>query len=302
LNKHGGLPLKCLVPSGDVCGEAAVWSPDDCALYWVDINRFLIHRYDTLSCATRSWCFDAPLAALSLTSKPGCLLIALGSHLEWWWPETNKRQQHAFRLEGWPKVRLNDGRADPLGNFWIGSMVNNVGPSGDLINGSGHEGILFRIAPDGAITQWKSGIGISNTLCWSPDGKTFYFGDTLENCIWAYDYDAVTGNISNERPFFWGYDRGLPDGSTIDSDGYLWNCRYYGGCVVRIDPQGAIDRILEMPTRNLTTAVFGGADNSTLFVTSASNEKAPQGDRLAGSVWAVETAAKGLVPNRVKMT
>lgn len=291
--------MRCLVPSGDVCGEAAVWSPDEHALYWVDINRFLIHRYDTRSCATRSWCFDAPLTALSLTTEKGRLLIAFGSHLEWWWPDTNERHPHGFRLEGWPDLRLNDGRADPLGNFWIGSMVNNVGPEGDPLDRTGNQGILFRIAPDGAVTQWKTEIGISNTLCWSPDNSTFYFGDTLANCIWAYDYDIDTGDISNERPFFTGFDRGLPDGSAIDSEGYLWNCRYFGGCVVRISPEGGIDRIIEMPTRNLTTAVFGGANNNTLFVTSASNEKAPQGDRLAGSVWTIDTATSGLAPNRV---
>jgi len=134
-------------------------------------------------------------------------------------------------------------------------------------------------------------------VCWSPDGLILYFGDTLANEISAYDYDPATGAIGNPRPHLKDFGRGLPDGSAIDAEGFLWNCRWGGGCIVRVAPDGAIDRVIEMPTRNITTACFGGPDLSTLFVTTAAAGSAPS-DRLAGSVFAIETATRGLPENR----
>ena len=212
--------LICVAPVGDRCGEGAVWSTAEAALYWTDINRFLIHRYDEATRAVRTWLFEEPVVAISLTEEDGRLLVALGSKLIWWWPQTDRREDHGFVLPGTPRVRLNDGRADPAGNFWVGSMKNNVLPDGQLGEVGPGEGILYRIAPDGAVSEWRHGLGISNTLCWSPDRCTFYFGDTLANEIYAYDYDAKVGAISEERHFFTGFDRGSPDGSAIDSEGF----------------------------------------------------------------------------------
>ncbi len=89
------------------------------------------------------------------------------------------------------------------------------------------------------------------------------------NIVFVYDYDAATGAISNERPFLAGFERGSPDGSAVDSQGYLWNCRHGGGCIVRVAPSGEIERVIEMPARNITSCTFGGADYRTVYVTSA---------------------------------
>ena len=150
------------------------------------------------------------------------------------------------------------------------------------------------------VTCWRKSIGISNTVAWSPDRRHFYFGDTLANVVWVYDYDSSTGAISNERPFLEGFDRGLPDGSTVDSEGFLWNCRFFGNCIVRVAPDGKIDRVVEMPVKNITTCVFGGADLTTLFVTTASAE-APRGDRLAGSLFSLQTEVRGQPENRFRI-
>lgn len=287
--------LVCVAPVGDRCGEGAVWSAEEAALYWTDINRFLIHRYDEATCAVRTWLFDEPVVAISLTREDGRLLIALGSKLIWWWPETDRRQDHGFVLPGSPRVRLNDGRADPLGNFWVGSMKNNVLPDGQLGDVAPGEGILYRIAPDGNVTEWRHGLGISNTLCWSPDRSTFYFGDTLANEIYAFDYHAVDGSISGERPFFTGFYRGAPDGSAIDSEGFLWNCRYGGGCIARVAPDGSLAETIDMPVTNVTTCTFGGADLKTLYITTAG---AGPAERLAGSLYAMRVAVAGMPENR----
>lgn len=287
--------LRCLVPSGDKCGEGAVWSAGENAVYWTDINRFLIHRHDLASTSLRSWFFDEPVVAISLTTQPDQMLVALASKLIFWWPATDQRSDFGFALPGSPRVRFNDGRTDPAGNFWVGSMKNNVLPDGELGEAGPGEGLLYRVDSKGKVTEWRRGLGISNTLCWSPDRRTFYFGDTLANEIYAYDH--ADGAISNERIFQKGFDRGAPDGSAIDSAGYLWNCRFGGGCIVRLAPDGSIDRVIEMPVQNITTCTFGGHDLKTLFITTASIVS-PPGNRLAGSLFALAVETPGMPENR----
>ncbi len=287
----------CVAPTGDRCGEGVVWSAEEAAVYWTDINRFLIHRLDTAGGGVHSWMFNEPVVALALTTRPGTMLVALGSRLLLWRPETDARQDHGFTLPGWPQVRLNDGRADPLGNFWVGSMQNNVLPDGESgESGPGH-GTLFRITPNGAVTVWRENLGISNTLCWSPDRTRFYFGDTLENEVRVYDYDAATGDIANERPFLRAADAGFPDGSAIDAEGWLWNCRWDGGCILRAAPDGqAVERVA-MPVRNVTTAAFGGPALKTLYVSTAHHA----GERLSGSLFRLEVDVPGLPENRFRL-
>ena len=290
--------IQCIAPAGDVCGEGAVWCASEAAVYWTDINRFLIHRLKSETSAVESWHFDEPVVALSLTIEEGRLLVALASKLIWWWPATDRRADHGFVLPGSPEVRLNDGRADPEGNFWVGSMKNNVLPDGEAGEAGGNDGVLYRIAPDGSASVHMDGLGISNTLCWSPDGSTFYTADTLANEI--YEFDVTMEGIGNRRTFFGADDRGLPDGSAMDRNGDLWNCRFFGGAILRIASDGTLREAIEMPVRNITTATFGGPDLKTLYITSASALRNP-GDRLAGSLWAIRTEVAGLPENRVKI-
>ena len=282
----------CVAPAGDVCGEGAVWHAAHEAVYWTDINRFLVHRFRPNDLCLRTWFFEEPVTAVTLTNKPEVLVVVLGSSVILWEPDSNRRHDPLFRLAGWPRVRLNDARPDPLGSLWLGSMRNNVNADGSSGEAGGQDGILIRLDPNAKAKTWRKNIGIANTLAWSPDQRHFYFGDTLANVIWRYDFDPETGAIANERPFFRDFARGLPDGSTVDSDGYLWNCRFFGGCIVRVAPDGKIDRVIEMPVQNITTCTFGGADLKTLYVTTARLES-PPGDRLAGGLYAISTGVAG---------
>jgi len=178
-------------------------------------------------------------------------------------------------------------------------MRNNVNPDGSSGEAGGQHGILQRINPDGRVSIHRRNIGISNTLGWSPDKKRFYSGDSLANVIWAYDYDSGSGEITNEISFLQDFDRGLPDGSTVDAEGYLWNCRYYGGCIVRVAPKGTVDRVVEMPVKNITTCTFGGSDLKTLYVTTASAQAAPD-ERLAGGLFAIQCEVRGQPENRFR--
>jgi len=288
--------IRCVVPAGDICGEGAVWHPEQNALYWTDINRFLVHRFDPASGATYTWIFEEPVTAVCLTTEPERLLLVLGSKAALWSPRTHPRLKPIYDLPSWPGMRFNDARVDPRGSLWAGIMRNNVGPQGETLEVDFAGGILYRIDPDGTVSEWKRELGISNTMAWSPDRKTFHSGDSSANVIYSFAYDERTGNISEERTLLSGHPHGLPDGSAIDAQGYLWNARYGGRCVLRIAPDGSVDRVLPMPVANPTTCTFGGAGLKTLFITSARSE-----DRLSGSIFAIETEVGGIPDHRFRV-
>lgn len=282
----------CVVPAGDRCGEGAVWHAQEQALYWTDINRFLIHRLDTRDQSVKTWLFDEPPTALIKTDRDDTLAVVFGSHAALWKPSTNKKEKIVFQLKDAPLMRCNDARACPRGSLWIGTMKNNVNPDGSDCDVPYDCGVLYRIDPDGTVTEWKHQIGISNTLAWSPDKKYFYFGDSPANVIYRYNYDYATGSISGERRFLDQYQHGLPDGSTVDAEGYLWNCRPDSGLIVRVAPDGTVERTIALPVKKPTTCTFGGADLTTLYITSAAST-----ERLAGGLFAIATGIKGQEEN-----
>jgi sugar lactone lactonase YvrE len=274
-----------------------VWHPAHSAVYWVDINRFLIHRLTPANECVRTWFFEEPVTALVLTGRNDVLAVVMASQVILWEPTSDTRHDPVFHLDEWPHARLNDARADPVGSLWIGSMQNNVNPDGSGSSIDRKIGALYRVDPDASVSIHRTDIGVANTLAWSPDSKVLYFADSLANTVWAYDFDAATGSIGNERPFLHGFARGVPDGSTVDAEGYLWNCRYSGGCIVRVAPDRQIDRVIEMPVQNITTCTFGGPERKTLYVTTAATD-APPSDRLAGSLFAIQTTVSGQPENR----
>lgn len=289
--------VECICPVGDWVGEAATWSAHENSLYWCDINRFLVHRLNINSGKLDNWFFPQAVVAISLTTDPERLLIVLDEKLILWSPKTNKQVDFGFSLPGYPQVRFNDGRSDPLGNFWVGSMRNNLSVDGELTQAGGEDGIMFCVNPQKTVSQWIKKIGIANTLCWSPDVKTFYTADSLANKVYAYQYHKQDASISSPREILKDFNRGIPDGSAIDSQGYLWNCRFGGKCIVRVAPDGSVAQIIEMPVYNVTTACFGGEDLKTLFVTTASLLR-KTGERGAGSVFAIKTEVAGLPENK----
>jgi sugar lactone lactonase YvrE len=289
--------ITCLVEARNLVGEGPLWHPEHGALYWTDVNGFLLQRYEIASGAVRAWRFDEPVCALSLTTDRERLLVALGSRLILWSPETNIRTEFARPEQNTPFNRLNDGATDPNGAFWVGSMRNNVAADGSHVDVEGATGSLFRVAPNGAVTVFDTGFGITNTVTWSPDLAIFYCGCSVRNVIYAYDYDSASSSVTDRRPFLAGHERGVPDGSAVDADGYLWNCRFFGGCILRVAPDGRVDRVVEMPVSNVTNCAFGGPDLRTLYVTTASLH-AKGAEPLAGSLFALSTEVPGLATSR----
>ena len=157
---------------------------------------------------------------------------------------------------------------------------------------------LYRLDPDLKVTKVDGGIICSNGPCWSPDDKTFYFADTFQNEMWAYDYDIETGTPSNRRLFAnFEKDFGVADGSTVDEEGCVWNAQIIGGELVRYAPDGSVERRIGMPVRNVTSVMFGGPNLDILYVTSMARVKHPavhdlfaketKPQFLAGSLFAV---------------
>jgi sugar lactone lactonase YvrE len=288
--------IKCIVRSGDICGEGPVWHPEQRALYWTDINRFLVHRFTPHNPATQTWTFEEPVTAVNLTTDSNRLLIVFGSCVGVWSPLTHPYIETIFRLSDTPEMRFNDARVDPRGSLWVGTMRNNVGNRGEDLDVSFENAVLYRIDPDGIASEWKHGIGISNTVAWSPDLTTFYFGDTTANAIYRFDYDLRNGEISSERPFLVNYQHGVPDGSAIDSEGFLWNTRPGAGCLIRVAPDGSVDRTIHLPVLRPTSCAFGGEDLKTLYITTARSA-----DKLSGSVFALRTEVGGCPENRFRL-
>lgn len=287
--------VECVVPAGALLGECPVWSELEARLYWVDIEGRAIHRYDPSTNLDDRRSVPGRPGSIALTEGVGRLLVALEDRLVWFdWASGACEPWIRLEPEGTGN-RLNDGRCDPAGRFWVGSMF-------DPAAARRFTGLLHRVSPEGEVTTVRSGIGVANGLAFSPDGSTMYFADTHRETVWAYDYDLATGDATNERVFLDFRDLpGRPDGACVDADGCYWIACVYGWAVIRVTPEGVIDRRIELPVEKPTMPAFGGQDRSILFVTSigsgGSGPSAP-GQPDAGGLFAIETGAHGLVEPR----
>jgi sugar lactone lactonase YvrE len=281
----------------DQVGESPIWDASTQSLYWVDIIGKAILHCDVATGKVTSWTSDDFPTAIALRQSATGAVVALAGGVAWFDFATGEFTKFLSPdpTEG---NRLNEGRCDPTGRFWVGSMRTNLNSDGSGREIDRHSGALFRLDPDGAVTRHTDyEFGISNTMAWSPDDKTFYFGDSLRNVIFAFDYDADTGDLHNRRVLIEDYPHGAPDGSAIDADGCLWNARFGGGRVIRITPDGRIDQEIPVPMTNPTSCTFGGGDRKTLYVTSAQftlSQAQLLANPLEGALIAMTTDSTGL--------
>ena len=282
-------------------GEGPVWDADLQRLFWVDITGKTVHVFSPATGESQSWASGDFPTALAIARDGKRALVALAGGMAWL-----DLARGAITLLGNPDTmdgnRLNEGKCDPQGRFWTGSMQSNLNPDGSERKMDCHSGALFRVDPDGSSTCMTAHeFGISNTLAWAPDGRTMYFADTLRNAIFAYDWDADEGHIFNRRVHLEGFDRGAPDGSAMDADGCLWNARFGGSCLIRITPRGEVDQIVEVPVTNPTSCTFGGEGLGTLFVTSAQftlSEAQLANNPLEGAVLSATAGVSGVPDHR----
>ena len=280
--------IECILPAGAMLGEGALWDAAGQALWWVDIKGRLIHRYDPSSGRNESWPAPHDVGSLALRARGG-LIVAMKHGFYFFDPASGGFTLIAEPEADMPENRFNDGKPDRQGRFWAGSLHDpETAPTGGL----------YRLDPDLSCRRMAAGIGIPNSIAWSADDRVFYFADTMDRAIYAYDFDWDSGAIANRRVFCTMEDQpGNPDGSTVDAEGCLWNAQWDGWRVVRYDPGGRIERIVELPVQKPTSCMFGGPDLTTLYVTSAIwdlDEAALARQPLAGSLLAIEVGVRGL--------
>lgn len=286
----------------DNTGESPLWSVTEQALYWLDIGNKQLFRRAARDAQAVCWSLpDHPGCVAELT--PGSLAVAMGDGVQRFTLDSRTSELLSASPPRVPNTRFNDGKVDPQGRLWAGTMQNNFGPNGESIRVERYDGALYRFDPDGSAKIIQENVGIANTVAWSPTGKRFYFGDSLRRALYVYDFDGDTGDASNKRLFFEDHERGIPDGSSVDVDGCLWNARWDGGAVLRITPTGKLDRSVTLPIPRPTSCMFGGAYLEILYVTSARNGLTAaqlQEYPLSGSVFAIHGLGQGLAVPRMR--
>ena len=278
----------------DILGESPIWNIAEQALYWVDIRAPAIRCLDFVSERIQTWEMPDLVGSIAFADD-GRLIAALPDQLVLFDPK-NGRIETLERLQSpRPGHRFNDGRCDPAGRLWAGTMHNVT---------RAPEGTLFRYDPAHGLKAVLEGIAIPNSLAWSPDGRTMYFADSLRHTIYAFAFTPETGELGTRRVFAETAAPAFPDGSAVDCEGYLWNAEFLGGRVVRYAPDGRVDHVLACPVDRPTCCAFGGPDLRTLFITSTCQNMTPAeraAQPLAGALFAIEVDVQGLPEPAVRL-
>ena len=272
-------------------GEGAVWDASRRLLYWVDIEGHEVHVFDPASRSDRAYAVGDTVGTVVPRARGG-VALALGRAFA-----TLDLESRKLTVLGEPEAekvrrgnRFNDGKCDPHGRFWAGTMA---------VSEAGGAGGLYRLDPDGRIHRMLDGVSISNGIVWSASADRMYYIDTPSREVAVFDYDDASGAISNRQVAVrFPADHGWPDGMTIDAEGRLWIAEWDGGCVSRWDP--ATGRLLQrigLPASRVTSCAFGGPGLDELYVTTAWTRLDPDrrsAQPLAGGLFRVRPGVKGV--------
>lgn len=243
----------------NLLGESPLWDERTGSLYWVDSVGRQICRSGGDGVRVQIW--EAPSSVGSIGLSESGLVAALDDGFYTLDLDSGAFSPVSLPERGNASVRFNDGKADRQGRFLAGTM--RVGGA------SGAPAKLYRLERDGNATVLESGIQISNALCFSPSDDTLYFADSLQNCIWAYDYD---GTLADRRVLIDTAPLGsVPDGATVDSEGCLWVALVQAQKLARFSPTGELLLQLDVPLPLPSCPAFGGPDLDTLYVTTISD-------------------------------
>ncbi|MEH1983289.1 MAG: SMP-30/gluconolactonase/LRE family protein [Nostoc sp.] len=267
-------------------GESPVWDSTHKLLYWVDIYNHRVNQFNPTTGQNLFFDVGDVVASIALAGK-NRLIIAQRDGLAFFNLETGQVtsiiQLEADMLDN----RFNDGKCDTQGRFWFGSMCPGK-----------TQGSLYRYDSNGYLHLMEWGLTISNGLGWSPDEKTFYLTDSAQQKIYAYNFNVITGCISDRRIFVNLTDESFyPDGLTVDSEGNIWSAMWDGWCVICFNPKGREISRIQLPVQRPTSCTFGGEDLRTLYITTASvglSEEEIQKSFYSGDLFAVQTNTPGL--------
>jgi len=256
--------LAILADYGDLCGESPIWDGKTGTLYWTDCVGLKFYRLQWASARHEVVKQGIEINSFTL-NKPGGFVISNNDGI-WLWDGHDKIAPVLGEVNGL-RCRINDSIADPAGRLFAGSWFYDPVDQYQLGN-------LIRLDSDGTARIVDEGFHLANGLGFSPDCKTLYFTDSAARRIYAYDYDTKTGNLHNRRVIVKvPEDEGIPDGLTVDAKGFLWSAQWYGGCIVRYDPDGKVERRIAIPAKQISSLTFGGSDLTDNFVTSAAKSE-----------------------------
>jgi sugar lactone lactonase YvrE len=271
-----------VLEAGTLLGESPVWEPETQTLMFVDITGRRLHRFAPATGLHDSAAIDEEIGCVA-PHRAGGFIAGLRSGLWHLGPAGDKRACLAANPEPAATSRFNDGRTDPAGRFFAGTIDESRAGTA----------CLYRYDKRGLV-RLETGLRTSNGLAFAPDGRSLYHSDTPRFVVHVYDYDPATGAAERRRPFVLldpdGPDRGRPDGAAVDADGCYWTALYEGRRVHRYDPAGRLLAAFAVPVAKPTMVAFGGADLRTLFLTTACDP----GDAVAGALWAMRVATPGL--------
>jgi L-arabinonolactonase len=277
--------IELVIPTHDECGEGPLWNVTEQALYWVDIEKKLYHRLHPAT-GVHDIVEVGELLGVLAFRQSGGLVVATDNGYSFFDPLKKKLERIGDPEADKSGTRFNDGKVDRKGRFWAGTL-------GDVYKNS-----LYRLDPDQTIHTMETGIDVSNGIGWSPDTKTMYYVDSSPALIYAYDFDLESGTIANRRVFVdHSSGPGVPDGLTVDAQGFIWTAFWGGWCLNRYDPQGKLERTIQLPVECPTSVAFGGPDLEDLYITSACME-IPLAERANrpqdGNLFCIRGLAKGL--------
>lgn len=290
------LTVDLIWDAGAELGEGPLWDVAEQRLYWIDCFGRTIHSCDAAGGDRRSWRVPEHVGSMGLRERGGAILsLRNGFHLFDF--DTGQTTPLVDPASGAERIRMNDGKVDGQGRFVAGYMDDE---ERDPL------GALFRIDEQHQVTELENNIICFNGPCWSVDGCTFYFADSFRRTIYAYDYDPETGAATGRRVFAdfaaLGLD-GCPDGATVDEADHVWSVEVFRGRLVRLRPDGTLERTVGLPVTSTTSLTFGGAGLDVAFVTSMARPiggVAPS-EREAGGVFAISgLEVRGLPEPRFK--
>jgi sugar lactone lactonase YvrE len=285
--------VTCVWSGAATCGEGPVWMPEQSALYWVDIDGCKAHRYEIINKQVTTWTLVEKTGWLLPCQgrkefiagcKSGVYLIDLDAG----------RQTHLFDLEpDQPQNRFNDAKTDSEGRIWAGTIRDG---------GLEKTGWLYRIESDLSYQRCDGPYAVTNGPAISPDDGILYHVDTHGGVVYAFDKNS-DGGLENRRVFVTIDELdGRPDGLTVDNDGYVWIAHWGGYRLTRFTPDGRVDGIVPVPAPQVTSCTFGGADMSTLFITSAARNVDLKIYPNAGGLFCVDTSVTGKVVEPFRMS
>ena len=269
-------------------GEGAIWHPARKTLLWVNIEGKQLNEFDPSTGENRAWGMESRTSTVVPESDSTCVVTLQNKVIRFNLNEgTLTLIAMVDDLDG--GVRCNDGKCDPQGRLWTGTMV---------MDGEPLSGVLYRIDRDGSQHRMVEGVTCSNGLVWSHDHKWFYYIDTPTQKVECYAYDDATGDIRFERTaVVIPREMGSPDGMTIDAEGMLWVCHWGGEGVYRWNPlTGELLGKVDVPSKNVTSCAFGGPDYMTLYITTAYDEATKEQYPHGGSLFVAKPEIKGVAP------